>query len=192
MVVALNSMAVMMFQEAGGADQHRLTIYSFVIALALVAQAVGVCVAAAFAVKMFVKVDKLTTAFDVKTTPIIEKAEALLDELSPKLKSITTNLEQTSFTVRAKVDDLANTVEELNRTVQDANERSRVQISRVDGIVTDALATTYEVSRTVQESIKGPVRQVAGIIAGLKTGLETLIARSPLGRRGSSQNPYDL
>jgi hypothetical protein len=34
----------------------------------------------------------------------------------------------------------------------------------------------------VRESIKTPVRQIAGLIAGVKVGIETLIARSPFGR----------
>ncbi|MDE1162085.1 MAG: hypothetical protein PW792_09100 [Acidobacteriaceae bacterium] len=188
-MVLLSSIAVVMFQD-GGIDQHKISIWSAVIGIALVAQAVGVCIAAAFAAKMFMKVDKLTGAFEQKTAPLIEKATALVDELGPKIRTAATNFEQTSYTVRVKVDELASTVDQLNRTVQDVNERSRVQISRVDGIVSDALATTYEVSRTVQESIKGPVRQVAGVIAGLRAGLDTLIARSPFGTK--EPGPYDL
>ncbi|MFC6644031.1 hypothetical protein ACFQBQ_18505 [Granulicella cerasi] len=188
-MIALNSVAVMMFQD-GGVDQHKISIWSAVIGLALVAQAAGVCIAAAFAIKMFWKVERLTDSFEHKTAPLIEKATALVDELGPKIHTVATNVEQTSYVVRAKVDELAMTVDQLNRTVQDVNERSRVQISRVDGIVSDALATTYEVSRTVQESIKGPVKQVAGVIAGLRAGLETLIARSPFG--GGRPSPYDV
>jgi len=189
-MVALNSVAMILLQDGGG-DQHRLTIYSFVIALALVGQAVGVCVAAIFAIKMFIKVDKLTDSFEQKTAPLIAKATVIVNDLAPRISNVSQNIEQTSFTVRAKVDELASTVESLNRTVQDINERSRVQVSRVDGIVTDALATTYEVSRTVQEGIKGPVRQVAGIVAGLKAGLETLVERSPF-KPKQGPSPYDL
>jgi methyl-accepting chemotaxis protein len=189
-MVALTSVAMVMFQDTTG-DQHKLTIYSLVIAVALVGQAVGVCAAAIFASRLLHKIVSATDSFEAKTTPLIAKATALFEDLTPKIHTITTNVEQTSYVVRAKVDELANTIEQLNRTVQDVNERSRVQVSRVDGIVTDALATTYEVSQVIQDNIKGPVRQIAGIIAGLKAGIETLVERSPF-KIKRDPGPYDL
>lgn len=186
MTVAL----AMMFQDAGG-EQHKLTIYSLVIAVSLAAQALGVIVAAVFAMKMFAKVEKLANSFEEKTAPIIANATAIVAELTPRIQNISKNVEDMSFTARVKVDELSATIDQLNRTVQDVNERSRVQVSRVDGIVSDVLATTYEVSRTVQEGIKGPVRQMAGVVAGLKAGLETLVARSPFKPR-VEEDPYDL
>jgi hypothetical protein len=41
---------------------------------------------------------------------------------------------------------------------------------------------TEEISSTVQQGIKAPIRQIAGVVAGLKAGMETLIARSPFGK----------
>ncbi len=193
MMSALSSVAMAMMQEGGQTphDVHRAMIFSAIIAISLAAQAVGVIIAAVFAMKLFRKIETVTNSFEQKTAPIIPKATVLVEELAPKIKTIAANAEQTSYTVRSKIDELSSTVDQLNRTVQDINERSRVQISRVDGIVTDALATTYEVSRTVQESIKAPVRQIAGVVAGLRAGLETLVERSPF-KPKSRPSPYDL
>jgi methyl-accepting chemotaxis protein len=189
MTVALS--AVMVFLQDAGGEQHKIVNYSFIIALALSLQAAGVLVAAVFAMKMFVKVQKLADSFEEKTAPVIANATELIADLTPKIKNITTNIEDMSYTAKVKVDELSSTIDQLNRTVQDVNERSRVQVSRVDGIVSDVLATTYEVSRAVQEGIKGPVRQMAGVVAGLKAGLDTLIARSPFKAR-VEEDPYDL
>jgi methyl-accepting chemotaxis protein len=166
MAMALSSIAMVWLQESSerGADTHHGVLFLLIIAIALVAQAIGVCAAAFYAAKLLAKVVALTDSFDAKTTPLVAKITTLVEDLTPKIHTISTNVEQTSYVVRAKVDELAVTVESLNRTVQDLNERSRVQISRVDGIVSDALATTYEVSQTIQESVKLPVRQIAGII----------------------------
>jgi hypothetical protein len=81
------------------------------------------------------------------------------------------------------VTQLSVTVAELNETVRGINGRARVQVVRADNIVSDALHATEEISQTVQNGIKGPVRQIAGVIAGLKAGIETLVARSPFGHR---------
>jgi hypothetical protein len=44
------------------------------------------------------------------------------------------------------------------------------------------VTATAEISGAVQEGIKVPVRQMVGVLAGLRAGLETLIERSPFGR----------
>jgi len=181
-----------LFQESGGGDVHRGTLFLLVIAVALVAQAVGVVMAAFFALKMFRKIEAMTNSFDRKTTPIIENLTTLTAELTPKVRVITTNIEEISYTVREKCDEVGATLSEINRTVADLNLKTRVHVSHVDVMVTEALASTEEVSRTVQESIKKPVRQIAGIIAGLRAGIETLAARSPFGKPKGYENPYDL
>jgi len=191
MTVALAAVFFQEVAEKSVHEQHMQTIYGAIIAISLLAQAIGVIVAAVFAMKMFAKVQKLADSFEEKTAPVIANATSLIAELTPKIKSIATNVEDISYTAKLKVNELSATIDQLNRTVQDVNERSRVQVSRVDGIVSDVLATTYEVSRTVQEGIKGPVRQMAGVVAGLKAGLDTLIARSPFGSR-VEEDPYDL
>jgi uncharacterized protein YoxC len=127
-------------------------------------------------------VDGIANIVEQRTGPILDRTNELLRDLSPKIHTVSTNVEQISYTVRAKVGELGATVSQLNETVQEINGRTRAQVSRVDGIVTNALVATEEISHTVQQGIKAPVRQIAGVIAGLKAGLETLIARSPFGK----------
>jgi hypothetical protein len=50
-------------------------------------------------------------------------------------------------------------------------------------MVSEALDTTEDISRTVQEGIRVPVREIAAIIAGIKVAVETLIDRSPFKKR---------
>ena len=164
-------------------DIHLAMIFLFIIALALVMQAVGVVISGIFAAKLLHRVDGIADVVKKRTAPILDKTNQLLHELAPKMQSLTANAEQISYTVLTKVDELSVTIDELNETVRDINGRTRVQVSRVDGIVTDALTATEEISHTVQNGIRAPVRQIAGVIAGLKAGLETLIERSPFGGR---------
>jgi methyl-accepting chemotaxis protein len=175
-----------------GRDMHWLMIFAGIIALAMVAQAIGLLVSAFFASKMLRKVEHLSNSFDEKTTPIMAKVSAVLSDLTPKIHSVSTNVEQISYTVREKCDEIGETLSQINRTVADANVKTRVHVAKVDGMVTDALETTSEVSRVVQDGIRAPVRQIAGIIAGFKAGLETLAKRSPFGRGKVVENPYDL
>jgi len=186
---------MMYFQSTNsfsGSDIHWLMIFGGIIAAALVAQAIGLVAAAFMASTILKKVQGMADASDAKISPILAKTNALLEDLSPKVRSISTNVEQISYTVREKCDELGETLTQLNRTVNDANVKTRSQITKVDGMVTDALDTTAEVSKAVQEGIRMPVRQIAGIIAGFKAGLETLVAKSPFGKGKGYENPYDL
>ncbi len=163
-------------------DIHLAMIFLFVIMLALVAQAIGVVIMGGFAAKLLHRVDGIANIVEQKTGPILDRTSQILNELSPKVQSISENAEQISYTVRTKIDELGVTVSQLNQTVAEINGRTRVQVSRVDGIVTDALIATEEIALSVQQSIKTPVRQIAGIVAGVKAAVETLVARSPFGR----------
>ena len=180
----LSGTAVVFFQESELTrhDIHLAMIFLFVIALSLVLQAVGVIISAAFGAKLLKRVDGIANIVEQKTGPILDKTNQLLHELSPKVQRFAENAEQIGSTVRVKVDELAITVGELNDTVREINVRTRVQVARVDGMVSEALTTTEEISQSVQHGIRAPVRQLAGVISGLKVGFETLIERSPFGK----------
>jgi methyl-accepting chemotaxis protein len=165
-------------------DVHWAMIFLAIIALALVAQAIGVLISAAFGAKLLQKVNAIATIVETKTGPIMDRTASILKDLEPKVKSVGDSAEQITSTVRLKVDELGVTISELNATMRDINGRTRVQVARADGIVTDALQTTAEISNTVQHEIKKPLRQMVGVIAGVRAAVDTLVSRSPFGNRG--------
>ena len=182
----LSSAAVVIFQstsELTQRDIHWAMLFLAVIALALVAQAIGVLVGAAFGAKLLHKVSVIADIVETKTGPIMDRTTAILQDLAPKVKSVGDNAEHITSTVRVKVEELGVTMSELNETMREINGRTRVQVRRADGIVTDALQATEEISHTVQQEIKRPLRQIVGVIAGVRAAVDTLVARSPFGRR---------
>ena len=177
--------AVVVFQqdELTKRDIHWAMIFLCLIALAMVAQAIGVLISAAFGAKLLHRVSTIANIVETKTGPIMDRTAVILKDLEPKVKSVGDSAEHISSTVRVKVDELGATLSELNETMREINGRTRVQVVRADGIVTDALQATEEISQTVQHGIKAPLKQVAGVIAGVRAAMETLAARSPFGRR---------
>lgn len=172
-------------------DIHWLMIFGGVIAAAMVFQAFGLMISAFLAYKMGKKVEALSNNVEQKLSPILSKTTVVLTDLAPRIQAISSNVEQVSYTVRAKVDELGATVSQLNETVNEINARTRRQVVHVDGIVTEALYATEEISRTVQDQIRKPVKQMVGIIAGLQAGFATLVEKSPFGKR-NRPGPYDL
>ena len=163
-------------------DIHLAMIFLAIIALALVVQAIGVLISSAFGAKLLHRVNSIADIVETKTGPILDQTNLILKDLAPKVKSVSDDAGRISSTVRVKVEELGTTVSELNDTVREINGRTRAQVVRADNIVSDALQATEEISQTVQQGIKGPVKQIAGVIAGVKAAIETLVARSPFGR----------
>jgi uncharacterized protein YoxC len=180
----LSGAAVVLLQdsELTRHDIHLAMIFLFIIALALVVQAVGVLISSAFGAKLLHRVNAIADIVETKTGPILDQTNLILKDLAPKVKSVSDHAEHISSTVRVKVDEMGATVSELNDTVREINGRTRAQVQRADNIVSDALQATEEISQTVQNGIKGPVKQIAGVIAGVRAAIETLVARSPFGR----------
>jgi methyl-accepting chemotaxis protein len=176
--------ALALFQsgDASAHDIHLLTVFVGLIALALIVAAIGMVLIAAFAAKVLHRVDGITKEIKERTGPLLDKTQALVADLTPKIQTFTTNAEHISTTVRTKVDELAVTVTQLNATVQHINGRTQVHVAQADGIVTDALLATAEISATVQQGIKAPLRQIVGVVAGVRAGLEKLVQMSPFGR----------
>lgn len=182
---SLSCLALAFLQEDMGSlqhDVHLMMIFMGIIAVAVICGFVGVCVAGLMGLKLIRKFEEMAERAEAKVSPMVEKSRALVDELGPKVRTITNNVEQISYTVRTKVDEFSVTADQINRTVKDANTRTQEKVARVDGIVSEALNTAHSVSRTVQEGVRKPVQQIAGIIAGLKRGIETWVDRTPFKR----------
>lgn len=148
-----------------------LEIFVGLVALAMVVQAIAVIILAVGAAKTSKRALAIAEEFREKTMPVITHTHELLRDTSPKVKVLTENLVETSHIVRSKA-------QEFDLTASDANARTRAQLARVDGMVTAVLNTTGEVAESIQRGIKVPVREVSGLLSGLKAGLEVLLGRA--------------
>lgn len=193
----ISCMALAFLQDMGALqyDVHWIMILMVIITIAIVLGFLGVAVGGLMGLKLFRKLEELAERADAKVSPMLDKTHALVEELGPKVTTITKNVEQISYTVRGKVDEFAATADEINRTVKDANKRTHAQVARVDGIVSDAMETAQHVSHTVQDGVRKPVQQIAGIIAGVRSAVETWVERSPFKRHmqtgADESSPYE-
>ena len=94
----------------------------------------------------------------------------MIEDVTPKIKIITENLVETSHLVRGKA-------QELDTTVTDVNLKARAQAARVDGMVTSVLNTTADVGSSIHKAVQFPVRELNGLVNGLKAGLDVLVGR---------------
>ena len=148
-----------------------LMIFVAVAAFALLAQAIAFIVMAVGAKKASNRGLAIAEEMRLKAMPLIHDAHELVRDMTPKLKVITENVVETSHMVRGKV-------REFDVTAGEINHKTKAQVARVDGIVTSVLNSTAEITETIQRGIKMPLREVSGVVNGLKAGLDVLVGRA--------------
>jgi methyl-accepting chemotaxis protein len=125
------------------------------------------------------RMEALAVEVKAKALPALETTQAMLAELHPKLVVIADNLTETTHSVRAQV-------ERMDATVNDAVDRTRLQIIRADELLTRTLDRVEETSDMVHKTVISPVRQLSGVIQGISVGLEFLLG-SRARRNGGSR-----
>ncbi len=156
-------------------DKSTQTLLVVFIAVA----AVSILMQAGFTVAIFIgsrKAQKKITALadDVRLhlLPVIMSSRELLQDVSPKVKTITENLTATTATLRTKAD-------QVGGFVGDVTGRAQAQASRVDGMVKGTLDQLTYAVQAIEHGIAAPVRQVNGILNGLRAGVDVLRKTTP-------------
>jgi len=127
---------------------------------AMIAMAVG----AAKARKEFLQIAEDMRA---KAMPVLEISRSMLEDTAPKLRVITDNLTEASFLLR----DQANRLDHL---VKNTVETVSLQVERADEMVSATLDGVSEITTTMQRAVMVPVKQIAGLMNGLKAAVEKL------------------
>jgi hypothetical protein len=165
-------------------NSRLLMIFVAMVAIAMVAQAIALIIMAIGAAKARKRGLEIAEEIRVKMLPIITGTHELIRDNAPKVKIITENFVEASHVIRSKA-------QEFDVTASDLNAKTRAQAARVDGMVTSVLNTTAEISESIQKGIKIPVREVSGVVNGLKAGLDVLVGRAKGFGSGRTSAPRD-
>ena len=152
-------------------NSKTLMFFVAMVAVAMCAQAIALIVMAVGAGKARKRGLAIAEEVRDKAMPLINSANAMVMDMAPKVKVITENLAETSHMVRGKA-------QEFDVTASDINAKTKAQVARVNGIVTSVLNSTSDVTETIQRGIKVPLREVSGLVNGLKAGLDVLAGRA--------------
>jgi hypothetical protein len=165
-------------------NSRLLMIFVAMVAIAMVAQAIALIIMAIGAAKARKRGLEIAEEIRLKMLPIISGTHEMIRDNAPKVKIITENFVEASHVIRSKA-------QEFDVTASDLNAKTRAQAARVDGMVTSVLNTTAEISESIQRGIKVPVREVAGVVNGLKAGLDVLVGRAKGFGSGPTTYPRD-
>jgi ABC-type transporter Mla subunit MlaD len=110
--------------------------------------------------------EKLALLLD-KATPVLDSARSLVDDARPKIQEVIVRAAEIIMSAR---DQIAR----LDALVTETSDCVRVQIERIDVVVGDAVNRVHETTAAVQSTILKPVREVNGLLSGVRAALSTL------------------
>jgi ABC-type lipoprotein release transport system permease subunit len=104
--------------------------------------------------------------------PMVKSAHSLIDDISPKLKHVTSNMVEASDMMRSQT-------QHISVSLSDMVERTHQQAARVDNIVSSTLNGIGHATAAVQEGISAPLRHLSGVLDGLRAGIGSFRRKRP-------------
>lgn len=141
-----------------------------VITLIAVIATVSMVVQAFFAFGMYRTVQQLRDRLELlvgRAEPVIENASRILNETRPRIEEMTKKAVEVAETARAQV-------AQYDELLNEAAGRARQHIDRLDYLLADTTERVQETTAAVQSSILRPVREVNGVMNGVRAALTTL------------------
>lgn len=113
--------------------------------------------------------------------PLVPKTARNLELGEKTLTTALSQIEQLSAKAHVFLDASQREIEVFSKTRGEFTDRLRIQAERLDLVMEDSLGRLQEVVNVVHGSVMKPVREVSGILAGVKTAFQTFVR----GRRPS-------
>jgi methyl-accepting chemotaxis protein len=114
--------------------------------------------------------------------PVIDHTRDFVMRITPKVEETAKNVAEMSQTLKE------NTTR-VGASASDIAQRVQAQSSRVDAMVSGALDAIDNAAGFVAETVNKPVRQLSGLLAGVKAIVETLGASQPPQRASQPAHP---
>ena len=116
------------------------------------------------------RMEALAKRVEEKALPVLESTRIILEDATPKLKEITANWADVSATIKSQVT-------RMDATFNDAVDRTRLQVIRVDELVSRTIDKVEETTEMMQHTVLTPMKQLSGVIQGLSVGIGSFLAR---------------
>lgn len=117
------------------------------------------------------RMEALSTRVEEQVLPLVEKVRGIVDESSPKIQKVITNLEETSTLVRTQAGHIDETVTEIVGIV-------RAQAGRADILVTRTMQRVDITAETVQQTVTTPMRHLSALMEGVVAGFGEFVGRA--------------
>jgi ABC-type transporter Mla subunit MlaD len=109
--------------------------------------------------------EKVSPLFD-KAGPIMDRARTVVDEAGPKIQDMIDKASEMTTAARDQI-------QKLDILLSETTERARLQIDHIDAVVGDTVNRVQETAAAVQNTVLAPVREVNGVVSGLRAAISS-------------------
>ena len=148
-------------------DQNTLLIL-LVIFVALAA--IAMLIQAATLIGVFIAMRKLQE----KVSPIIPQAQGVVAASRRIAENVEKHIEKIGTTSGAILDVTKQQLAKVDELLTDASTRAKVQMERAEMVLDDSMARVQQTVSTVQSGVLRPIREVHGILSGVRTAFAHL------------------
>lgn len=142
-----------------------MQIFVVVTALAVVLQAIILCLLFWQMRKTAARVEQVVSDLNTKVTPLVSRVQLLVEDVSPRLSGIVADASEITRLARGEA-------QKLDRVVSEALERLRMQLIHVDHILTGAMEAVEEAGSTLKQTVWSPVMRATALIRGVQAGID--------------------
>ena len=127
---------------------------------------------------VFVLLYRVARNTQTKVMPLVDRAEPILattrkilEENKPRIAEISVEAVEIAKTARVQAD-------RLGELLADSSERAKARLAQIDRTVDEAVEQVEQVGGAVKSAVLKPVKEVNGLMAGMKAAISTLAAGS--------------
>jgi len=142
-----------------------IPIFVVVTALAVVLQAIVLIALFLTLRRTAEQVERTVSDLDTKLTPLITRVQILVEDVSPRITGIVADASDITRMARGEA-------QKVDRILNEALERLRMQLIHVDHILTGAMEAVEEAGSRLRQSVWGPVMRATAIVRGVQAGVE--------------------
>jgi methyl-accepting chemotaxis protein len=155
----------------GRAKMNETTLLIAFIAVTAVAVVLQTLILAGMFVsvrKMIERTESVQQRVNEQLLPLLEKVRGLVDESAPKIRTVMTNVAETSDLVKSQAVKIDGAVTEIVGL-------ARNQAERANGLASRTMERVDHTATAVQNAVTAPVRHLSGLAEGVLAGIGQLI-----------------
>jgi methyl-accepting chemotaxis protein len=121
--------------------------------------------------------------FRANAMPVIHTTREFVERVAPKVEQTAKNMAELSQTLKKNATEISETIKDgtaqISMSAAEIAQRVNVQSSRIDSMVSGALDSLDHAAVFVVDTVNKPVRQLSGLLAGVKAVVEVLGSPQP-------------
>lgn len=142
-----------------------------VIVVFVIVSAVAMCIQVGMLIAMFGAVRRL----EATITPMLPKINALIESSQAVVEDSKKQIHDITAKTNEILDITRKQLTRVDEVLEDAAMRARVQLDRAEMVIDDAMHRAQETVAMVHQGVMTPIREIQGVAAGIRAGLNFLM-----------------